>query len=488
MEMYKVGVITDGELGCNFALNLSSKGYSAVVYNTDVDSMTRENINNYVKKTQKNGISVATSTEMLINLINNPRIIFIISRKSLYAENILQELFELLESNDIIVDTCDTNYKVTATRCRNFEKKNIWYIGAGISGSENEILTGASLMIGGSRDAYDSIVDMIKNISSRYGKHMCCKYMGPDGAGQYVKMIHNGIEYGIMHSISEAISILKHIGGMDRLQLSEIIYEWSVGDNESFMLQAAYDILSRKNSDTEDYLSDIVTDKIGFSKSVAWLITNAVELSVPVPSIYASLNTRFISSIKDNKKDFLNGIDNTIDEIYIINDRKKSFIEDVKNSLYISVVCVYAQAFHLLKRASDVYIWGTFLIDAAIAFQGGSFIRSRVLDRIIDAFTQKPDLKHLFEDAYFINEINKCLPSLRRVVGISIESGVSIPAISEAFSYINSLSLDKLDTGFVELMRDYIQQSGFEITDKPKVKFTAEWDNYENLLEIKEIK
>ena len=205
MNKYDVGVITDGELGCNLAFNLSANGYSTVLYNTGLENMLREEINEYVSGIQEMGILASTSAEMTVNLLKKPRVIFVISRSSIYADEILKELYELAEAQDIIIDTCDANYQITAKRCRLFEKKYVEYVGAGFSGTEVGALNGASIMVGGSLEAYNMIYEMLSCISSKYDGFPCCAYMGPDGAGQYVKMIHNGIEYGMMQSISEAI-------------------------------------------------------------------------------------------------------------------------------------------------------------------------------------------------------------------------------------------------------------------------------------------
>ena len=487
MEKYNVGVITDGELGCNIALKLSSEGYSAVVYNTNIETMDREAIDKYTGVMKSNGIMVTTSSDSLINLLEKPRRVFVVSQSSSYAETILQELMEFLEEKDIIIDTCDSNYKISASRCRAFEKKNVYYMGAGISSTEDDILNGVSIMVGGSFDAYGEIEEMLSDISSMYGAFSCCAYMGPDGAGQYVKMIHNGIEYGILHSISDAISAIKHVTGIDRNQLSEIINEWAIGDNESFLLQAVADILERRSSESEDFISDVVSDKVGYSKSVIWLCSSALELSAPIPSIQGALNTRFVSNAKKERVGISEKLESTTGQIHVINDRKKEFIEDIKNSLFLSSICVYAQAFSILKRASDLYIWGTPLEAVAITFQGGSFIRSRLLNRIIDAYGEKSDIRHLFEDSYFVKEIKRCLPSLKRVINAANECGLPLSVMSESLSYINSIRQSYLDTGIVELARDYIQGSGFELEGLPKKKFSGLWKSYEKEIEIEEV-
>ncbi len=486
MNKYDVGVITDGELGCNLAFNLSANGYSTVLYNTGLENMRREEINRYVTEIQEMGILASTSLEMTVRLIKTPRVLFLISRSSIYADEILKELYEFAEAQDIIIDMCDANYKITANRCRFFEKKRVEYLGAGFSGTETEALDGASIMAGGSLDAYNAVYEMLSGISSKYDGFPCCAYMGPDGAGQYVKMIHNGIEYGVMQAISEAVSILKQITGCDRTRLCEIISEWGTGDNESYFIQAVYDILNKRDLQTGIPLSDLVSDKVGYSKSVVWLCSSAAELSVPVPSIYAALNQRFMAALKKERADFSHRTGGLGQECHIINDEKKSFIEAVKNSLYLGTLCIFTQAFTLLRRASDLYIWGTDPLDVAITFQGGSFIRARILSRVIDAFRGNEHLKCLFEDPYFTGTVKRYSESLRRVVGVSAEAGIAAPVLSASLSYLDSYAAAELETGLVELIRDYIQNTGFEKKEEKK-RFHADWKDIRDGISCEEM-
>ncbi|MFR1517491.1 MAG: NAD(P)-binding domain-containing protein [Clostridia bacterium] len=488
MNKYDVGVITDAELGCNLAFNLCANGYSAVLFNTALENMMREQINDYISGIQEMGILASTSAEMTVNLLKKPRILFIVSRSGIFADEILKELYELAEAEDIIVDTCDANYKITASRCRQFEKKHIEYMGAGFSGGEAEALDGMSIMAGGSLDAYNRIYEMLSCISSKYDGFPCCAYMGPDGAGQYVKMIHNGIEYGVMQSLSEAVSILKRIAGCERTQLCETIHEWGTGDNESYLIQAVYDILNKKETETDTPMLALVSDKVKYSKSVVWLCSSAAELSVPIPSIYAALNQRFLSGLQKERAAFSGMTGGLRSEVHIVNDQKKSFLEDVKNSLYLCVLCIYTQAFTLLQRASDLYIWGTDPLDAAVTFQGGSFIRGRILSRVIDAFRSREGIKCLFEDPYFTGTVKRYSESLRRVAGICAEAGVPIPVFYASLSYVDTYASAELDTGLIELMRDYIQATGFEKKTDDKKRFHADWKDIRDAIACDEIK
>ena len=488
MNKYDVGVITDGEAGRNLAFDLSANGYSTVLYNTGLDNMSRDEMNRYIAEIQEMGILASTSSEMTVNLLKAPRILFVVSRSGVFAEEMLRELYELAGEGDILIDTCDTNYKVTAARCRQFEKKQIAYIGAGFSGAETGALAGASIMAGGSLDAYTSIYDMLCCVSSKYDGFPCCAYMGPDGAGQYVKMLHNGIAYGVMQALSEAISVLRHIGGCDETQLREIIGEWGTGDNESFFIQAAYDILSKRDAETGKPLTELVSDKAGYGKSVVWLCTSAAELSVPIPSIYAALNQRFLAALKKERTAFFDLVAGEAEkEIHIINDEKKAFIEDVRNGLYLCTLCIYTQAFALLRRASDLYIWGTDPLDAAITFQGGSYIRARILSRAIDAFRNRQDVKSLLEDPYFAGTVKRYSVSLRRIAGLAAEGAVPAPVFTASLSYLDAYAAKELDTGLVELMRDYVQDAGFEKKDEEKKRYHADWKDVRDEISCQEI-
>lgn len=481
MNKYEVGVITDGKLGCNFAKRLKENGYSCVLFNTGLEKMSRVDINSYVSEMQENGIHTATSVEITLSLLEKPRRIFIVSRGNSYAKAILEELYNYADAGDIIIDTCDSDYKVTRERCREFkQKKNVSYLGVGFSGEAAELFNGTSLMVGGSRDAYLEIYDILRNISSKFGGHECCAYMGPDGAGQYAKMIHNGIEYGMLQAISESISLLEHIVDYDMTLIFEAVSEWLIGDNESFLIQAMYEIMSKKDSESEQLLKNMVSDKVGYSQSVLWLCNSAAELGEPVPSIYSSLCTRFMSGLKKERAAFSESIRLEKSGIVLKQREKKSFVTDVRNALYLALICVHAQAFNLLKHRATAEIWGTSTLDVAVTFQGGAFIRSRLLSRVIDAYKNKPDLKNLLEDAYFVSIIRSYLPSLQNVIIKAAEGGVSIPVLSSALSYLYDYSEISMDTGIIELARDYIQGTGFELKDS-NVKCHANWKNTDNI-------
>lgn len=487
MNKYDVGVITDGVLGCNLAYNLSGNGYTTVLYNTGLDRMPRDEINQYISNIQEMGILASTSVEMTANLLKTPRIIFIVSRNSIYADDIIKELHDIVREKDIIVDTCDANYKITAKRCRLFEERQIEYIGAGFSGGEAEALDGASIMMAGSLDAYNELYEMLSCISSKYDGFPCCAYMGPDGAGQYVKMIHNGIEYGIMQLLAEAVDILTHFAGCDRTELCEIMNEWASGDNEGYFIQITYDILSKKDAKTDKPIIDITKDKVGYSKSVVWLCNSAAELSVPIPSIYAALNQRFLSVMKESRTAFAKMTGGLKIDNKLINDERKSFIEAIRNSLYLSSICVYVQAFSLLNRASDLYIWGTDMLDAAVTFQGGSFIRSRLLSRVIDAYRNNSAITNLLEDPYFASIVKQYSTSLRKVVCEAARTGIPVPVMSASLAYADSYASENLQTGIVELYRDYIQNTGFEKNDGSNTRFHANWRDIRDEIECDEL-
>lgn len=488
LNKYDVGVITDSVIGCNIAFNLSANGYDTVLYNTALENMQRDDINTFVSEIQEMGILASTSVEMTVKLLKSPAVVFVVSSGSVFTDDVLKELYELMEAHDIIIDTCDTNYKITTSRCRQFESKGIGYLGAGFSGGEKEALSGVSLMVGGSLDAYNAVYEMLCRVASKYDGYPCCAYMGPDGAGQYVKMIHNGIEYGVLQSFCEAVSVLRRAVGCNASELSEIISEWGTGDNESYFIQVLHDILNKKDAESGEFVFDIVSDRVSFDKSAVWLCSGAGELSVPVPTIRAALDARFLLSLSKERDAFSEMTGISASDTHIINDTKRAFIEDVKNALYISTICVYVQAFTLLKRASDVYIWGTDLLDAAITFQGGSFIRARLLSRVIDALRSSEEIKSLFEASYFTETIKRCIASLRRVVGLAAETGIPVPAYMASLSYIDLYSAKDSEAGIIELIRDYIQETGFEIKEKGKNRYHADWHDIREEININEIK
>lgn len=488
MDKYDVGVITDCRIGCNFALSLKENGYSCVLFHTGLEKMSRDDIDNYVSEMQQKGVHTATSVDITINLLKTPRKLFIVSKSSIYSEDILSDLFELIDDKDIIIDTCDADYNTTASRCRMFEKQNAYYLGVGFSGEAAERLNGYSFMVGGSKDAYNDVCDILKDISSKFDGEECCAYIGPDGAGHYAKMINNGIEYGVMQSICESVSVLEHIEDFDDTILYETLNEWAMGENNSFLLQAVIEIVKKRVSGTEELYKNVVSDKVGNSKSVLWMCASAAELSEPIPSIYAALGHRFMSGLKKERSSFapLAGIE----KVYVgIKQReKKNFITDIKNSLYLAMICVHAQAFNLLRHRSAVGIWGTSSLNVAVTYQGGAFIRSKLMARIIDAYKNKPDLKNLLEDAYFLAVIKRYLPSLQNVVAKAAESGIAVPVFAASLSYIICMAQEEMNTGLLALIRDYTQGTGFEMRNTPKIRYSADWSNLNQDIEMKEIR
>lgn len=488
MDRYEVGVITDSRIGCNFALRLKENGYSCVLYHTGIEKMSRDEINKYVSDMQKKGINTATSIDITLSLLKSPKRIFIVSKSSIYSEPLLFEIYEGIDTNDIVIDTCDADYNTTASRCRLFEKKKAFYLGVGFSGEAAERLNGMSFMVGGSKDAYIDVSPILRDISSKFRGEECCAYIGPDGAGHYAKMINNGIEYGVMQSVCEAISVLDHIEDFDDTVVLETLNEWVMGENKSFLLQAVIEILNKKVYGTDKLYKNAVSDKVGNSKSVLWMCASAAELAEPIPSIYAALGHRFMSGLKKERVSFSSLLNFDKQCIKIKQREKKSFVNDVKNSLYLAMICVHAQAFNLLKHRSAVGIWGTSSLDVAVTFQGGAFIQSKLMSRIIDAYKNKPELKNLLEDDYFISVIKRYLPSLQIVVAKAAESGISLPVFSSSLSYIVSMAQEEMNTGLLELIRDYTQGKGFEFKDTPKIRYNAEWNNINQEIPYKEIK
>ncbi len=488
MNTYDVGIITDSVQGSSIAFALSYEGYNVVLYNTYLENMQRSDINAYICEIQEKGILAATSVDMTVNLLGSPRIIFTVGKNGVFTEEILNELYDILQSADAVIDICDINYKTAASRCRKFADKGIGYVSAGSSGYENNssAFSGISLMIGGSAGAYNTAYEMLSKISYKYDGYPCCAYMGPEGAGQYVKMIHDGIEYGMLRLYSEAISLLSRAAGCDRIEISEIISEWGNGDNESYLIQVIHDILNKKDSETGEYIFDNVSDRISFDKSLSWFCAGAAQLSVPVPTIRAAFETAVMLHSKTEYTSLSKTVAMTAEEAHIVNDAKKSFVEDIRNSLYISSICVYVQAFSLLRRAADVYIWGTDLLDAAITFQGGSFIRSRLLSRIIDALRKDEGIYSFFEDKYFTEAVARCLPSLRKVISISSDSRIIVPSMASSLSYIDLYASDDTEAGMIDLARDYIHGSGFRIKPDGNTKRHASWHSVKEEIKVED--
>jgi len=388
------------------------------------------------------------------------------------VDQTIASLTPLLEAGDIIIDGGNEWYPNTERRGASIADKRILYMGMGVSGGEEGARHGPSLMPGGPKEAYEHMAPVLKKISAQVNDGPCVTYIGPGGAGNYVKMIHNGIEYGDMQLIAEAYDILKNMGGLTNPELAETFDSWNKGDLQSFLIEITAQIFKKKDEDKTTFVVDHILDKTGMKGTGKWTVQEAAEGSVPAPTIASSLDARYLSGLLDERlaaAKILQGPKPVADAV-----DKKKLIEDVRQALYAAKICSYAQGMNIIKEASKTHKWNLDLGAIARIWKGGCIIRAIFLDRIKAAYDRNPNLASLLVDPEFAKELAERQAALRRVVALGIQYGVSMPSFSASVAYYDSYRRARLPANLTQAQRDFFGAHTYERTDK-KGSFHTEW-------------
>jgi 6-phosphogluconate dehydrogenase len=374
-----------------------------------------------------------------------------------------------LEKGDIIIDGGNSHFPDTIRRTKYLEEKGLLYIGTGVSGGEEGALTGPSIMPGGSPEAWDYVKPIFQGISAKVADGSpCCEWVGKDGAGHYVKMVHNGIEYGDMQMICEAYSLMKNILGMSASEMHEVFGEWNKGELDSYLIEITTDILSKTDPETGKPVVDIILDTAGQKGTGKWTSQSALDLGTCAPTIAEAVFARCASAIKEERvaaSKELNG-----PEVKFDGDAKE-FIEDIRKALYASKICSYAQGFQLMKAAAAEYGWSLKYGEIALMWRGGCIIRANFLGDIKKAFDDNPKLANLLLDPFFKKIIDDCQTSWRKVIAKAVSMGVPVPAFASALSYYDSYRSAQLPANLLQAQRDYFGAHTYERIDKPRKEF-----------------
>ncbi|MBE7067094.1 MAG: hypothetical protein E7385_06040 [Ruminococcaceae bacterium] len=480
-EEYNIGVLTDGDIGTNLTYRLASSGYTPTIFNTNIINMERSRGQRYVSELERMGIDTCLDYDSFFLSLKENRVIFIISNNQLFSKEILKEIDKHLDSTDIIIDMCDCNYDVATKRCDAYKSRGVSYMATGFSGGEYAALHGASLMPGGSLETYNNIRPLFEALSAKYGTTPCCDYIGPDGSGMYVKMIHNGIEYVMMQVICEVIGALKKLLGYGQEDICDILREWETGDTDSYLIDLSRYIYSKIDAHTNKPIVDITSDKVEYSQSVKWLCASALDLSVPVPTIHASIEQRFFSGMKNERIGASNLFKTPI--IPVREVERDSFIEMARAAYCVTGLCAYMEGFALLSRANEVYMWKMNLNSIAQMLEGSSFIKSRLLRHVIDAYGKsEKGSSNLLKKSGYGATVNRYLPHARIFANICIESGIAMPALLSALTYIDTYRLSPMPSGLISLIRDHIENTGYVRNDEMLGVYTADWENPDDII------
>lgn len=467
MAKQQIGVIGLAVMGKNLAMNIESRGYSISVFNR-----SSEKVDEFLQETEGRNVVGTYSIEEFVQSLETPRKILLMVKAGAATDATIESLKPHLDKGDILVDGGNTLFTDTIRRNKELAELGIHFIGTGVSGGEEGALKGPSIMPGGQKEAYELMESVLKDISAKVDGDPCCTYIGPNGAGHYVKMVHNGIEYGDMQLIAEAYFILKNVLGLTAQELHEVFAEWNKGELDSYLIEITADIFTKVDEETGKPLVDLILDTAGQKGTGKWTSKDALDLGVPLPIITESVFARFISAMKEERvkaSSVLNG-----PEVQGYNGDKKQLIEAVRKALYMSKICSYAQGFAQLRAASEEYDWNLQYGEIAMIFRGGCIIRAQFLQKIKEAYDREANLPNLLLDPYFKEIVEGYQGALREVIAVAVQNGVPIPALSGALSYFDSYRTAVLPANLIQAQRDYFGAHTYQRVDKEGV-FHTEW-------------
>src|SRR5213080_3749279 len=476
-----IGLIGLAVMGENLVLNMDSKGFSVAVFNR-----TTEVTDKFAAGRAKDKKITPTRTiEEFVGALTRPRKAMIMVKAGAPVDAVIQQIAPLLEKGDVMIDGGNSLFTDTQRRGKELEGTGIHFVGVGVSGGEEGALKGPSLMPGGSRESWEIIAPIFRKIAAQVDGEPCCRYMGPNGAGHYVKMVHNGIEYGDIQLICESYAILKDILEMDAAQLTEVFTEWNRGELESYLIEITSQIFRKIDPETGKPLVDMILDKAGQKGTGIWTLQAAIKQSVVISTSNAAVEARVVSSRKEERV--------AASEI-LPQPRRRQFkgnrprlVDAVRDALYASKIVSYTQGMELLRSGSAEYKWNLKLSDIATIWRGGCIIRARFLNRIVEAYRRDAELHNLLLDRYFTRAIKKAQPKWRLVVALAVKHGVAVPAFSASLAYFDSYRSARLPANLLQAQRDFFGAHTYERVDKPGI-FHTDWMGDQPAQEISEPK
>jgi 6-phosphogluconate dehydrogenase len=463
-----IGLIGLAVMGENLVLNMESKGFTVAVFNRTVEVTDKF----AAGKAKGKNIQPTHSMEEFVGALKRPRKAMIMVKAGTPVDAVINQLAPLLEKGDVIIDGGNSLFTDTQRRCKELEGRGLHFVGCGVSGGEEGALKGPSLMPGGSRESWKIIKPIFTKIAAIVDGEPCCRYMGPDGAGHYVKMVHNGIEYGDMQLICEAYAILKDVAGLEAKDLAGIFEEWNKGDLDSYLIQITSQIFRKIDPETGKPLVDVILDKAGQKGTGLWTLQSALTQSVVISTINAAVEARVISSRKQERVESSKILPQPKASKFTSN--RDDLIMAVRDALYASKIVSYAQGMELLGAASAGSHWNLNFGDIATIWRGGCIIRAKFLNRIKEAYERNSALHNLLLDQYFTGIIGRTQDSWRVAVATAVEHGVAVPAFSASLAYFDSYRSARLPSNLLQAQRDFFGAHTYERIDKPGV-FHTEW-------------
>ncbi len=459
-----IGLIGLAVMGQNLVLNMNDHGYTVAVYNR-----TTSKVSDFMADEAAESQIIGTySPEELVATLKRPRKVMIMVKAGRPVDATIKQLMPLLDEGDIIIDGGNSYYPDSIRRTRELGEKGILFVGTGVSGGEEGARTGPSIMPGGAPEAWPHVKEIFQSIAAKVeGGTPCCDWVGSDGAGHFVKMVHNGIEYGDMQLISEAYHVMKTVLGMSAAQMQAVFSEWNQGVLDSYLIEITADILGYVDEDGEPLVEKIL-DAAGQKGTGRWTAVNALELGIPLTLIGEAVLARALSALKEERvaaSKMLTGPQPCFD------GEKAAFVEDIRQALYAAKIISYTQGYMLMRAAATEYNWDLNYGGIALMWRGGCIIRSAFLGKIKEAYDQNPELSNMLLDAYFMAEVDTAQVAWRRVVAKAVENGIPVPAMSSALAFYDGYRSERLPANLLQAQRDYFGAHTYERIDRPRGEF-----------------
>ncbi len=465
MPQADIGLIGLAVMGENLVLNMANHGFTVAVYNRTI-----EKVDTFLAgRAQGKPILGARSPQELVDQLKPPRRIMMMVQAGSAVDKVIESLSPLLDRGDILIDGGNSNYLDTIGRARSLDANGLRYLGTGVSGGEEGALTGPSIMPGGHQEAWPHVKDIFQAIAAKVDDGTpCCDWIGSDGAGHYVKMVHNGIEYGDMQLICEAYWIMRNVLSLSPQEIGIIFREWNKGELDSYLVEITGEILGHTDAETGKPMVDLILDAAGQKGTGKWTGIEALQLGAPAATITEAVFARCISALKEERiaaARILGEVEGNF------SGDRDGFVEDVRRSLYASKICSYAQGFQLLRMAAEEHAWELDYGSIASMWRGGCIIRAQFLGRIGEAFAGDPKLTNLLMDPYFSSALREGQASWRRVVMQAVERGIPVPGFSSALAYFDGYRSAILPANLLQAQRDYFGAHTYERVDKPRGEF-----------------
>ena len=459
-QLAQIGVVGLAVMGSNIARNFARHGHTVAVYNRSFDKTER-----FMAEHSSEGAFVASdSIEAFVASLERPRRALIMVQAGKATDAVIEQLADAMEAGDIIIDGGNSLYTDTIRREAAMSERGIHFVGAGISGGEEGALNGPSIMPGGPAESYESLGPLLESIAAQVDGTPCCTHIGPDGAGHFVKMVHNGIEYADMQVIGEAYHLLRYAAGLEPKEIAAVFREWNAGDLDSYLVEITAEVLDQVDQRTGKPLVDVIVDAAGQKGTGRWTVKAALDLGIPVTGIGEAVFARALSGARTMREATIGNLPSGTLDTRAVADRD-AFIEDVRRALYASKLVAYAQGFDEIKAGSAEHGWDVDPRDLATIWRGGCIIRAKFLNRIVDAYNANGDLESLLLDPYFNGEMTNLVDSWRRIVVAATERGLPIPVFASSLSYYDGLRAERLPAALIQGQRDFFGAHTYERVD-----------------------